>query len=345
MTRIAPLPPISRRGALLGGLGVVLAGGAQAQAQAPAVMGGILPPAMPDTAALLLPGPEGGAAAQWAARVAAGLARGLPHAVALRMTTLGGPDGVTAANRFATLEGGDGRTLLVLPGAAAHARLIGEGRAQFQMEGWMPICASWQGGILAGRGVMPRPGAPLRLALPGPEAPEAATLLALELLGYKVTPVFGLGAHLPEAQLARTEYDAMAIAAPSPLRRAARLGLTPWMELDTPGRRDHPPLPPLADAPSPARPSQVAAIQAGFAAMRLRAALLLPALTSADVVAIWRRAALRWQEEEAKENQETTGPALIGIEARTAVSALCPSPDAVLAYREWLLRRLSWQPS
>ncbi|MFC7608702.1 hypothetical protein [Teichococcus aestuarii] len=70
----------------------------------------------PDSATLLLPGPEGGAAAQWARGVAAGLARGLPHAVALRTVTLGGPDGVTAANRFATLEAGDGRTLLVLPG-------------------------------------------------------------------------------------------------------------------------------------------------------------------------------------------------------------------------------------
>ncbi|MFC7554280.1 hypothetical protein ACFQU7_21865 [Pseudoroseomonas wenyumeiae] len=158
-----------------------------------------------DTATLLLPGPEGGPAALWAAKVAAGLVRGLPHAVALHSTTIGGPDGVTAANRFATLEGAEGRTLLVLPGSAAHARLIGESRARYPVEGWLPLCASWQGAILAGRGPMPAPNAarPLRLALPGPDAPEAAALLGLDLIGYPATPVFGMSALAAEQALAR----------------------------------------------------------------------------------------------------------------------------------------------
>ncbi|MFC7554279.1 hypothetical protein ACFQU7_21860 [Pseudoroseomonas wenyumeiae] len=51
---------------------------------------------------------------------------------------------------------------------------------------------------------------------------------------------------------------------------------------------------------------------------------MLPALTSADLVAVWRRAALRWQEDEAKESPENTAPALVGAEARTAMSALFP---------------------
>jgi hypothetical protein len=324
-----------RRGVLALGIGAILATAGRVRAQAPALV--------PDTATLLLPGPEGGAASQWAGRVAAGLTRGLPHAVALRLSPIGGPDGVTAANRFATMETGDGRTLLVLPGLAAQARLIGESRAQFQIDGWLPLCVSWQGALLAGRGPRPAPGQPLRLALPGPDAPETAVLLALELQGRRPVPVFGLAGPAAEAALARGEADAMVLASPSPLRRADRLGLTAWAELDTPGRRDLPQLPLLADAPSGARPSQVAAVQAGFAALRLRAALLLPALTSADVVAVWRRAALRWQEEELKDSPETATPALIGTEARAAVSALCPSADAVLVYREWLLRRLNWQ--
>jgi hypothetical protein len=298
-----------------------------------------------DAATLLLPGPEGGPAALWASRVVAGLVRGLPHAVALHSATIGGPDGVTAANRFATLEGVDGRTLLVMPGSAAHARLIGESRARYPVEGWLPLCASWQGAVLAGRGPMPAPDAarPLRLALPGPDAPEAAALLGLDLIGYPTLPVFGLGALAAEQALARGEVDAVIIAAPAPMLRAARAGLTAWRELETPGRRDIPGLLPLAEAAIQARPAQVAAAQAGFAALRLRAALVLPALTSADQVAVWRRAALRWQEDEAREAPENTASALVGAEARAAMSALFPSPDGVLAYREWLLRRLSWQ--
>ncbi|MCQ4161046.1 hypothetical protein NON00_14060 [Roseomonas sp. GC11] len=299
---------------------------------------------LPDSATLLLPGPEGGSAALWARDLAAGLVRGLPQAVALRPTVLGGPDGITAANRFATLEGGDGRTLLVMPGPAAHARLVGESRAQFEPEGWLPLCVSWQGAVLAGRGLPPGPrtGQPLRLALPGPEAPEAAALLALDLLGYPALPVFGLSGQAAATAIAQGEADAMPVADPLPQSRARQMGLVPWMELDTPGRRDHPELP--AAGATPGRPAQIAAMQAGFAALRLRAALMLPGLTPADIVALWRRAALRWQEEEARQPVETTPPALVGAEARAAMGALYPAADAVLAYREWLLRRLAWQP-
>lgn len=332
---VSAMPVLTRRA--LPALAAALLGAPAARAQGTRLTA--------DTTTLLLPGPEGGPAAIWAARVAAGLVRGLPHAVALHSTTIGGPDGVTAANRFATLEGVDGRTLLVLPGSAAHARLIGESRARYPVEGWLPLCASWQGAILAGRGPMPAPSAarPLRLALPGPDAPEAAALLGLDLIGHPATPVFGLGPLAAEQAVARGEVDALVVAGPSPMLRAGRIGVTPWRELETPGRRDIPGLPPLAEAATRARPAQVAAAQAGFAALRLRAALVLPALTSADLVAVWRRAALRWQEDEAKEPPENTAPALVGAEARTAMSALFPSPDGVLAYREWLLRRLSWQ--
>jgi hypothetical protein len=298
-----------------------------------------------DSATLLMPGPEGGGAALWAGRVAAGLARGLPHAVALHPVILGGPDGVTAANRFATQEAGDGRMLLVLPGLAAHARLIGESRARYAMEGWLPLCVSWQGAVLAGRGPMPAPdhGRPLRVALPGPEAPETSALLALDLAGHPAVPTFGMHAFAAEQALARGEVDAIVISTSAPLRHATRIGVTPWRELDTAGRRDTPSLPSMSDAMAQAGPARLAAVQAGFAALRLRAALVLPALTSADLVSVWRRAALRWQEDEAKESPDSTAPALVGAEARTAMSALFPPPEGVLAYREWLLRRLSWQ--
>ncbi|KAA2213115.1 hypothetical protein [Teichococcus oryzae] len=300
-------------------------------------------PAVPDSAILLMPGPEGSPAARWAETLAAGLLRGLPHAVSLRATALGGPDGITAANRFATLEAGNGRTLLVLPGVAAHLRLVGESRAQFTPDGWLPICVSWQGAVLAGKGSWPRPRtAMLRLALPAPEAPETAALLALDLMGVEAQPVFATALQPPEDLVARGHADALVIGAPAPLRVADALGLSPWLELETPGRRDHPQLPSTAAVPGAA--ARLEAMQAGFAALRLRAALMLPELTPADTVAAWRHAALRWQEEEARQSTEPAA-ALVGAEARATIAPLFPPPPAMLAYREWLLRRLSWQPA
>ncbi|MXP65678.1 hypothetical protein E0493_20210 [Roseomonas sp. M0104] len=296
----------------------------------------------PDRTTLLLPGPEGGVVARWAQDVTTRLARGLPHAVALHSLVLGGPDGVTAANRFATMESGEGRLLLAMPGLAAQARLIGESRAQFDPEGWLPICVSCQPAVLAGRGRYPLAGnRPLRLALSTPGAPETAALLALDLLGHPAVPLFNLTGPAAEAALAANEADAMVIASPAALRRAAELGLTPWLELEVPGRRDYPELPSTGMAIT--HPVPLAAAEAGFAALRLRTALMLPPLTSADVVAAWRRAALRWQEEETHQSADGAALALVGAEARAVTSALTPSPTAVLAYREWLLRRLGFQ--
>src|SRR5437763_15561651 len=111
-------PVLSRRGWLRAGLGVAagcaLAGAAGAM--------------LPATATLLVPGPEGGPYARFAERLGASLARGATTAIKLTHSILGGPDGVTAANRFVTEGGPDGRTLLLLPGPAALARMVGDPR-------------------------------------------------------------------------------------------------------------------------------------------------------------------------------------------------------------------------
>jgi hypothetical protein len=70
---------------------------------------------------------------------------------------------------------------------------------------------------------------------------------------------------------------------------------------------------------------------------------MLPALTPADQVSLWRGAAQRWQEEQARAALPANGRALVGAEAATLLAGLSPPPEAVLAYREWLLRRLGWQ--
>ena len=300
---------------------------------------------VPEAATLLVPGPEGGAAAEFGARAAQGLARGLVQAAALRVSLLGGPDGITAANRFAASSAPDGRMLLVLTGPAAQALLVGDSRARYEPRHWPAIAGSLVPVLVAGRG--PLTGAqPLRLALPGPGAAEAGALLALDLIGRGATPVFlpaGLG---PDAAVGAGIADAVVLAGPDAMARAAALGLVPWFGFDSerPGRDAA-----LAEVASLGellgdrqQPALVAASRAAGAALRGRGLLVLPALTSADAVALWRGAARNWVEE-AREPELGTARQVGGEEAADLLATLCPPAEASTAYRDWLRRRLNWQ--
>ncbi|WP_140885398.1 hypothetical protein [Muricoccus nepalensis] len=287
----------------------------------------------PEGATILAPGPEDGAGARWAARAAGALSRGMQRPGAMRLAVLGGPDGVTAANRFATLDGSQGPSLLALPGWTCHARLVGSTRARFEPRGWLPLLLSWQGAVLAGRGPLPgAAGAPLRVAMPSAEAPEAAALAALDLLGLPGRPFAGL----PEAAFAAGEADALILAGPEAAARAQTLGATPWCAFPGPAEAEAAEAPPFPTG-SPLAQAVVAAV----AAMQVRAALVAPALTAADTVAAWRRAGSRWQEEERALPGE--GQPLAGAAAASAFALLLPPPDAVLDYRSWLDRRLGWR--
>jgi hypothetical protein len=329
----------TRRGVIGGGVAAALA----------AATGGLRPvqaaTGVPEAATLLVPGPEGGAAAGFATRAAQGLARGLVQAAALRVALLGGPDGITAANRFAASTAPDGRLLLLLPGAAAQALLVGDSRARYEPRHWPAIAGSLTPALVAGRGA-PAETQPLRLALPGPAAPECGALLALDLLGRVATPVFlppGMG---PDAAVAAGVADAVVLTGRTAAARAAALGLMPWFTFDgeRPARD-----PALAEVASfgeiladPPQPELVAALRAAGAALRVRGLLVLPALTSADSVALWRGAARRWVEE-AREAEEAETRRVAGEEAADALATLFPPPEVAAAYRDWLRRRLNWQ--
>jgi hypothetical protein len=299
---------------------------------------------VPEAATLLAPGPDDGPAAGFATRAARGLARALVQAAALRVNVLGGPDGITAANRFAAATAPDGSLLLVVPGPAGQAALIGDSRVRFDPRTWPAVAAALGSVMLAGRGPLAQ-GAPVRLALPGAGAPEAASLLALELLGRPVTPVFAAAGVAPEALIVAHAADAVVLAGRAVPARAEALGLTPWFSFDgTGGARDPvlPAVPSLAEVlPDPGRPELIAAIRAAGTGLRLRGVLVLPALTSADSVALWRGAARRWAEEEPEAEAATR---TVGPDASAELLAtLCPEAAAAAAYRDWLHRRLAFQ--
>jgi len=279
-----------------------------------------------DAATLLVPGPETGPLALFGTRAAAGLARNMPQAVALRLETLGGPDGVTAANRFATSDTA-GRALLILPGAAVHARMAGDVRVRFEPTGWVPLLALLQPVWLAGRGALPAAGgrAVWRVAVSGPGNADSAALLALDLLGIPGAPVpVGPLPGAAEAAIRADQADALMICGPDPAQRAGSLGLQPWLRFGTPAS--------LSD-----RGPVALACLAAIASLRLRGLMVLPALIGSDQAATWRLAATRFVEDEQHDGPDgLLGP----TQAADLMGTLFPAPDAILAWREWAQRRL-----
>ncbi|MDB5372761.1 MAG: hypothetical protein JWP04_1403, partial [Belnapia sp.] len=301
---------------------------------------------------LLVPGPEDGPLAHWSARLAAALARSMTIAVQLTQTVLGGPDGVTAANRFATAAAPDGRTLLVLPGAAAQAWLVGDPRARFDGAGWVPVCAVQGPAVVAGRAPLATASlvasaqAPIRCGFATPDQAGTAALLGMDLLGLPATPVPGLIGPRAEAALAQGAVEAVVLQGADVPARLAALGAKPWFTLDGPGPREPalPEVPTLGELASGGDAALRGAFLAAAANARLVGALLLPALTPSDVVALWRAAAQRWLEEEARTGLPAGIRANAGAELAPVFSPLAPPVEAVLAYREWLMRRLRWKP-
>ncbi len=323
-------------------IGAALAAAADTCPAAAAHAGGAAGHA-PEAATLLAPGPEDGAHAALAHRLAAGLSRALVRATALRVAVLGGPDGVTAANRFAASTPGEERALLLLPGLAGQAALVGDNRVRFEARHWPAVCAGMVPAVLAGRPAATGAG-PARVAVTGPAVPEMAGLLALDLLGRPAVPVAVPAGATAEAMVATGAADVAVLAGPALPARLASLGLQPLLTFDTPGQPRDPALPDTPGLgellPDPA--PLVAAARAAGAALRLRGVLVLPALSSADTVALWRGAARRWVEEEPDAAGAGTRR-LVDRAAAAALATLVPSPEVTLAYREWLLRRFNWR--
>ncbi|MBV9750632.1 MAG: hypothetical protein JO157_17630, partial [Acetobacteraceae bacterium] len=176
-------------------------------------------------------------------------------------------------------------------------------------------------------------------------------LLTLELIGA-----------LPQAVPARSGYaDADAILLHGrdigrQLNDAAQAGFAPvlaFRELDANGQPsrdpDFPELPTTGERLTPrVRQPLFAALDATIAATRLDTALVLPPLTSASMVALWRRACA----------QAIMAPATRAAAARlgihteaeaAAVASTAPlaAVDAavLLDLRQWLAQRFGWHPS
>ncbi|MBN9562850.1 MAG: hypothetical protein J0H14_19310 [Alphaproteobacteria bacterium] len=318
----------------------------------------------PAGASILVAGPDGGELDRWGRVLAPALARYLPQGPAIRVQSAGGADGVTGANQFDARTAPDGTTVLLVPGAAALAWLAGDPRAQFDAAHWVPVLTGMTPGIVAGRAgpaTLAR-GNRLRIAAAGPGGPELAALLALQLLGAEPVPLFGLSE--PAAirnSFAHREVDLVFLAGPRVPDRLAALvpaGVQPLFSLGAfdaegkPGRDPlFPDLPRTAELLGRQRGAPPAdrlydAYMATAAAARLDFGLMLPQLTPASMVALWRRAAAQAvgsPELQAAADAASVRP-LSGAGAAASTSAVAADAGTLLDLRHWLATRFNWRP-
>lgn len=342
-----PAPPLSRRAAL-----ALLAGGAVAGSAL--ATGAHAATALSDAPVLLVAGPAGGRLARWGTVLAEALTPGLPAGTKLHRVQVGGADGVTGANQFATRAAPDGNTLLLVPGDAALAWAVGDPRARFDAAQWTGVLGATMSCMVCGRAVAP--GAALRVGMSGPVGHDLAALLGLELAGLATTPVFGVLDQAAAAQaLGARAVDVVLLrgdSLPATFGPLAQAGAVPLFTLGDLAGQGHDPL--LPNVPNLAEfaamrgavphPALLAAWRGLAAAAQAECALVLPYLTPAALVALWRKAAaqataLPAVHEVAGASRVATDPAAQGL-----AQALAPDVAALAALRAWLAERLSWKP-
>jgi len=312
--------------------------------------------ALAESPTLLVAGPPDGRLDRWAVQLAAALGPGLPAGTRLRLTPVGGEDGVTGANQFTTRVPPDGNTLLLAPGDAVLAWLVGDKRARFDVGQWLGVVAGIAPCVVCGYAAGLKPGAPIRVGMSGPVSPDLAALLGLELAGLMPQPVFGGLAQGGAAQaLALRAVDAVLLrggAVAANLGPLAQVGAVPLFSLGAIGGEGRDPqllaVPTLAEYAAMRGATPPAELYGAWrgvaAAAQTEYALVLPLLTPAALVALWRTAgglaaAAPELHDEAGRTRSVAAPA-----AHTVAQVLSPEVAAIVALRQWLATRLDWRP-
>lgn len=351
MTRHAPPHPIPRRSLLA--LAAMLAPGLAAASQE----------TLTGDPEILIAGPAGGRLDRWGRLLSAALQPVLAAGTAFTLSPVGGDDGVTGANQFTARVAPDGNTLMLLPGDAAMAWLVGDPRAKFDLAQFVAVAAGISPAVVMARtpGALRR-GTQLRVAVAGPVGPDLAALLGLELAGLVPVPVFGanLGtAGMPS--LAAGTVDAVLVrgeAAPGGHAPLLAQGFAPLFSLGgvEPGGRDVAGRDPaLAQVPgllelgatlgaTPPPMPLLSAWRGVAAAAQASFALVLPQLAPAALVALWRQAGSHAAAAPALHDAAPAVRVVGTPEAHLLTQAMAPDPAALEALRGWMAQRLKWSP-
>jgi hypothetical protein len=345
---VSGLPPFSERAAPSYSRRCVLAV-ATSLAIARAARSAVL-----DSATVLVAGPSRCATAVWADLILPALAQALPSGTRLGSEGIGGLDGVTAANQFQARASPDGGTALLLPGSAVLAWLVGDPRARFNAARWVTALAGTTPALVASKVPLAQLSAGQVVRVSGdPAGPALAALLALELAGALPQAVPGgtSPADVDVLVLHGREMDRQ-------IEAASQAGFKPVLTLRERGsvalpacHPDYSEVPASCDwlaARQRQRQPLSAALDAVIVAIRLDTALVLPPLTSAGMVALWRRACAQAAETPATQ----VGASHLGVSVQAdaaAVASTAPlaavDTTTLLELRRWLAQRLGWRPS
>ncbi len=314
---------------------------------------------------LLVAGPNGEQTSRWGNACALAMQSEFPGAPSIITQTVGGLDGVTGANRLDALIAPDGKTAVILPGAALIAWLTGDERVHFDPTRWVPLMAGGNSGVLVVRLPAGAPAtlntlksmSPLKLAADQPQSNDLAALLALARLGLPMAPSFGLrGSDAKINAFTAGEVDAVFFCGegvPEDISPLTASGGVPVFSLGLQNAdgtiSPDPAFPTLPDAtalgPS-ISPFLDAAYRAVATAARLDFIMVLPRLTDPGSIAQWRQAA----------SEALTAPALaaaasassITLQSAPAVIAnlttLNPASTEQATMQAFLTKNFGWQP-
>ncbi len=321
-----------------------------------------IPAPFAESPRLFVAGPSDGTLNRWADALLPTLEQSLPSDAPIHRLEIGSADGVTGANQFEARGAPDGLTAMLAPGQAAVAWMVGDPRAQFDVAHWVPVMAGTCAGVVVGRPTVLANGR-ARVAAAGPANADLAALLGVHLLGAKMEPVFGL-AEPGAAQSAFSQgaVDAVLVrghGVPEQLGALVAAGAQPLFTLgvrDDAGRvgRDpaYPAVPHFAElytARIGGMPSGLLCIawSAVAAAAQLEFGLVLPQLTPASMVALWRRAGVDAVASlVVQATAATVDVRPLGGPAATAnTAALAASAPALQELRRWLTSRFGWRPA
>nr|WP_321983455.1 hypothetical protein [uncultured Lichenicoccus sp.] len=306
--------------------------------------------------AMMVAGPSNSAAAGMA-RMLAPLLSGALHSRPVAVSAIGGRDGVTGANTFEALTNPDGATALLVPGAACMAWLAGDPRVHFDAGRWVPALTGFGSAAFLARSQPREAGAPLRVAASTAAGPELAALLGLSLLGIHAVPVFGLAEYDDAmAAYAAQRVDAILLTGstvPDRMRTLSAGGLRPIFSLGVDGGTGRDPalagiptLPELHMAAA-SEPALLEAWRATAAAARLHAAVVLPQLTPASLVAQWRGACrTAMLDPAAAATRDAAQLTLLPAPGCVAaLASMVADENTLLTLRRWLASRTDWRPA
>jgi tripartite-type tricarboxylate transporter receptor subunit TctC len=149
----------------------------------------------------IIPFPEAGGTDVWARFFVEPLSRELPGKPTIIIRNVPGGGSITGANMFAQRAKPDGLMLLGTSASTQFPYLLDDPRVKYDYKEWTALLASPTGGVVFVRPevgiqnvreIKKIQGQPLKFGSQGAVSLDLIPLLAFELLGMKVEPVFGM---------------------------------------------------------------------------------------------------------------------------------------------------------